>query len=113
MQVVTPKLSVKARQGPSPEGFVHKSSRVEGFRLHPLFVHWNNGQIGDVYRVEGGELSVINMMKGIASLFQVIHNIHHSCNNFPPKLKPLSFSKLAMHQNAVMKADLSGISIFQ
>lgn len=71
MQVVTPKLSVKARQGPSPEGFVHKSSKVESYRLHPLFVHWNNGQIGDVYHVEGGELSVINVMKGIASLFQV------------------------------------------
>lgn len=70
LTVVTPKLSVKARQGPSPEGFAHKSSRVESYRLHPLFVHWNNGQIGDVYHVEGGELSVINIMKGIASLFQ-------------------------------------------
>ena len=73
MQVVTPKLSVKARQGPSPDGFVHKSSRVEGFRLQPLFVHWNNGEIGDIYHIEGGELSVINIMKGIASLFQVIY----------------------------------------
>ncbi|KAG0704324.1 Microsomal triglyceride transfer protein large subunit [Chionoecetes opilio] len=70
LTVVTPRLSVKSRQGPAPEGFAHKWSRVEGFQLHPLFVHWNNGQIGDVYHVEGGELSVINIMKGIASLFQ-------------------------------------------
>ncbi|XP_045138824.1 microsomal triglyceride transfer protein large subunit-like isoform X1 [Portunus trituberculatus] len=70
LTVVTPKLSVKARQGPSPEGFVHKSSKVESFPLQPLFVHWNNGEIGDVYHIEGGELSIINVMKGIASLFQ-------------------------------------------
>lgn len=70
LTVVTPKLFVKARQGPAPEGFAQKSSRIGSYRLQPLFVHWNNGQIGDVFHIEGGELSVINVMKGIASLFQ-------------------------------------------
>ncbi|XP_071534399.1 microsomal triglyceride transfer protein large subunit isoform X1 [Panulirus ornatus] len=70
LTVVNPKLSVKARQGPSPEGFVHKASRLESYKLHPLFMHWNNGQINNVYHIDGGELSVLNVMKGISSLFQ-------------------------------------------
>lgn len=71
IKIVTPKLSVKARQGPSPEGFVQKNSRLESYNLHPLFFHWNNGNIGNVYHIEGSELSVLNVMKGISSLFQV------------------------------------------
>ncbi|KAK3869563.1 hypothetical protein Pcinc_025147 [Petrolisthes cinctipes] len=70
LTIVTPKLSVKARQGPSPEGFVQKNSRLESYNLHPLFFHWDNGNIGNVYHIEGSELSVLNVMKGISSLFQ-------------------------------------------
>lgn len=70
LTVVTPKLSVKARQGPSPEGFLHKPSKVEMYKLHPLFLHWDNGQIKKVYHVDGSESSVLNVMKGISSLLQ-------------------------------------------
>ncbi|XP_042223362.1 microsomal triglyceride transfer protein large subunit-like isoform X3 [Homarus americanus] len=70
LTVVTPKLSVKARQGPSPEGFAHKTSKVEKYSLHPLFMHWDNGQIKKVYHIDGSESSVLNFMKGISSLFQ-------------------------------------------
>nr|XP_045602720.1 microsomal triglyceride transfer protein large subunit-like [Procambarus clarkii] len=70
LTVVTPKLSVKARQGPSPEGFVHKTSKVERYKLHPLYMHWDNGQIRKVYHIDGRESSVLNVMKGISSLFQ-------------------------------------------
>lgn len=70
LTITSPKLSVKARQGPSPEGFAQKSSRLDSYRLRPLYLHWSDGQIGKVYHVDGEELSVLNLMKGISSLFQ-------------------------------------------
>ncbi|XP_068229870.1 microsomal triglyceride transfer protein large subunit isoform X2 [Palaemon carinicauda] len=70
LTVASPKLSVKSRQGPTPEGFVQKQSKLDGYKLHPLYLHWNDGQIGKVYHIDGEELSVLNVMKGISSLFQ-------------------------------------------
>ncbi|KAK7021851.1 hypothetical protein SK128_009107 [Halocaridina rubra] len=70
LTVATPKISVKSRQGPTPEGLVQKKSKLDNYKLHPLYLHWNDGQIGKVYHVDGQALSVLNVMKGISSLFQ-------------------------------------------
>ncbi|XP_063588373.1 microsomal triglyceride transfer protein large subunit-like isoform X1 [Penaeus indicus] len=70
LTIVAPKLSVKSRQGPTPGDFAHKSSKLEQYKLHPVFLHWNGGQIGKVHHFEGEEASLLNVMKGISSLLQ-------------------------------------------
>ncbi|XP_018019363.1 microsomal triacylglycerol transfer protein isoform X2 [Hyalella azteca] len=69
--VESSKLSVKARQGPTPEGFVDKSSRVDAFRNDPIFVWWSSGRINKIFSVKGEDISSVNMKKGIASILQV------------------------------------------
>lgn len=71
IRVSSPKLSVKARQGPSPDGFVNKPSKVDNFKSSPLFVHWTGGRIGKVFSVKDEDVSSVNLKKGIASLLQV------------------------------------------
>ncbi|XP_054269339.1 microsomal triacylglycerol transfer protein isoform X2 [Macrosteles quadrilineatus] len=65
-----PKLSIKSRKAPSPEGFVFHSSKLEELKNSPFLVHWNNGHVKAVYVNQNEPVSMVNLKKGIASFFQ-------------------------------------------
>lgn len=70
-QLKSPQLLIKARKAPAPEGFdVHKS-QLESLQNSPFLAKWENGKISDVYIDAKEEISITNIKKGIASLFQV------------------------------------------
>lgn len=70
-QLKSPQLLIKSRKAPAPEGFdVHKSY-LETLQNSPFLVYWKSGKIEDVYLDTKEEISITNIKKGIASLFQV------------------------------------------
>lgn len=70
LQVVSPQLHIKSRKAPSPEGFISHTSKLEQLDNSPFFVHWNQGKIHSIYIPLNEALSMTNLKKGIASLFQ-------------------------------------------
>jgi hypothetical protein len=44
---------------------------LETLKNLPYLVHWNTGKIEHVFLAEGEDLSIVNLKKGVASLFQV------------------------------------------
>lgn len=74
-QLLSPKLQIKSRKAPSPEGFVYHSSTLESIKNAPFFIHWDNGHVKSVYINKNEVISTVNLKKGIASLFQVRHEI--------------------------------------
>ena len=64
-------MHIKSRKAPEPEGFIVHSSKLEGLKNLPYFVHWNAGKIEHVFVAEGEDLSMVNLKKGVASIFQV------------------------------------------
>jgi len=71
VQLVAPKLSVKARQGPAPDGFVEKYSKVDSLPLTPVFAHWVRGKVARVFVAAGEEAASLNLKKGLVSLLQM------------------------------------------
>ncbi|CAL4123222.1 unnamed protein product [Meganyctiphanes norvegica] len=73
LQVAKPQLGVKSRNDGSSDGlgFVQKTSRVNSYSMHPLYLHWSGGSIKKVYHVKDDELSMLNIKKGISSLLQI------------------------------------------
>lgn len=73
LQVSGPQLGVKSRNDGSKDGlgFLQKSSRVNSYKMHPLYLHWSGGNIKKVYHIEEDELSMLNIKKGISSLLQM------------------------------------------
>lgn len=47
------------------------TSKLEALKNLPYLVHWNSGKIEHVFLAEGEDLSMVNLKKGVASLFQV------------------------------------------
>jgi hypothetical protein len=47
------------------------TSKLEALKNLPYLVHWNTGKIEHVFLAEGEDLSMVNLKKGVASLFQV------------------------------------------
>ena len=47
------------------------TSKLGGLKNLPYLVHWNMGKIEHVFLAEGEDLSMVNLKKGVASLFQV------------------------------------------
>lgn len=76
LQLVNPKLSIKSRKAPAPEGFVLHSSKLEELKNAPFLIHWNNGLVKSVYVNQNEVISLVNLKKGVASLFQVNHNMY-------------------------------------
>lgn len=73
LQVSGPQLGVKSRNDGSSDGlgFLQKTSRVNSYKMHPLYLHWSGGNIKKVYHIEEDELSMVNIKKGISSLLQM------------------------------------------
>lgn len=78
LQLVNPKLSIKSRKAPSPEGFVLHSSKLEELKNSPFLVHWKNGLVKSVHINQNEVVSLVNLKKGVASLFQVKHKAYMS-----------------------------------
>ncbi|XP_021915479.1 microsomal triglyceride transfer protein large subunit isoform X2 [Zootermopsis nevadensis] len=70
LQLSSLQLHIKSRKAPEPEGFVVHASKLEALKNLPYLVHWNTGKIEHVFLSEGEDLSVVNLKKGVASLFQ-------------------------------------------
>ncbi|PNF28005.1 hypothetical protein B7P43_G13850 [Cryptotermes secundus] len=70
LELSSPQLHIKSRKAPEPEGFVVHTSKLEDLKNLPYLVHWNTGKIEHVFLAEGEDLSMVNLKKGIASLFQ-------------------------------------------
>ncbi|XP_018566345.1 microsomal triglyceride transfer protein large subunit [Anoplophora glabripennis] len=66
----SPQLHIKSRKAPSPDGFIPHSSKLDGFQNKPFLVAWNKGRIEKILLPKGETLSLANLKKGIASLFQ-------------------------------------------
>ncbi|XP_044760118.1 microsomal triglyceride transfer protein large subunit [Coccinella septempunctata] len=70
IQLKEPKLHIKSRKAPSPDGFVFHTSRLQEFTNEPFYVHWDNGKITKILVNAKEPTSLVNLKKGIASLFQ-------------------------------------------
>ncbi|XP_045476215.1 microsomal triglyceride transfer protein large subunit [Harmonia axyridis] len=70
IQLDEPKLHIKSRKAPSPDGFVFHTSRLQEFTNKPFYVHWNNGKITKILVNAKEPASLVNLKKGTASLFQ-------------------------------------------
>ncbi|XP_046673473.1 microsomal triacylglycerol transfer protein [Homalodisca vitripennis] len=70
LKIVNPKLSIKSRKAPAPEGFITHTSKLEELKNGDFLLHWNNGHVKSVYINQNEDISIINLKKGIASLFQ-------------------------------------------
>ncbi|CAG0914912.1 unnamed protein product [Notodromas monacha] len=66
----TPQLFVRSRKAPTPDGFIFHASQLSSLSLHPLYVLWSHGKISSVFYVQTDTPSLVNIKKGIASLFQ-------------------------------------------
>ncbi|XP_026470483.1 microsomal triglyceride transfer protein large subunit-like [Ctenocephalides felis] len=69
-ELLYPKLHVKSRKAPAPEGFVEHSSRIESAKNKVFYVTWSNGKIEHMYVDPDEPLSMINFKRGLVSLFQ-------------------------------------------
>ncbi|XP_049803049.1 microsomal triacylglycerol transfer protein isoform X2 [Schistocerca nitens] len=70
LELLNPRLHIKSRKAPSPEGFVGHASKLDTTNNSPFYVHWNNGKVEHMFVASGEDLSMVNLKKGIASLFQ-------------------------------------------
>jgi hypothetical protein len=76
--LLKPQLQIKSRKAPKPEGFHEHSSQLDSATFHPLYVYWKNGAVQKTFSVEGDDVSLVNLKKGIANLLQV-----KLCNSEP------------------------------
>ncbi|KAJ3658869.1 hypothetical protein Zmor_010585 [Zophobas morio] len=65
-----PQLFIRSRKAPSPDGFIQHSSKLESFSLKPFYVAWRGGRIEKILLPKGDPKALVNLKKGIASLFQ-------------------------------------------
>ncbi len=71
-QVKNPKLSIRSRKAPSPDGFADHSSPLDVMAdTAAVYLDWNNGRIVRFYSPDSESPSLVNFKKGVASLFQV------------------------------------------
>ncbi|KAK4874325.1 hypothetical protein RN001_013685 [Aquatica leii] len=69
-ELLSPKLNVRSGKTPTGNGFMEHTSNIESYTNSKFFVHWSNGKIQKILLRKDEPLSLINMKKGIASLFQ-------------------------------------------
>lgn len=66
-----PKLSIQTRKAHTPDGFAGHASMLDDMKnTEPIYLDWSNGKIKRVYSTQSEPISLKNMKKGIASLFQ-------------------------------------------
>ncbi|CAL8121848.1 unnamed protein product [Orchesella dallaii] len=74
IKLVKPKLQIKSRKAPQPEGFWDHTSHLDTTTLHPLYVYWKDGQVQNTFAVKNDDTSLVNIKKGIANLLQTNPN---------------------------------------
>ncbi|XP_066589474.1 microsomal triacylglycerol transfer protein [Prorops nasuta] len=70
LQLQSPKLWIKSRKAPEPEGFVEHSSRVDDTAEKPVLVLWKHGEVRSIYLDDSESISSLNLKRGLASLLQ-------------------------------------------
>lgn len=89
----SPKLHIRSRKAPAPDGFVVHTSNLDSLSNSPFLVQWNHGKIQKILLAKDEPLSLANLKKGIASLFQVTHTDfrkqNHIINKFVFQFKVL------------------------
>lgn len=97
----SPQLHIKSRKAPAPEGFISHSSPLEQLPNSPFLVHLTEGRVQSTFIPLNEPLSIVNLKKGIASLFQ-FHlqdqtinetDASGSCLVTYKKLSPTAFQK--------------------
>ncbi|KAF2884917.1 hypothetical protein ILUMI_21251 [Ignelater luminosus] len=66
----SPKLHIRSRKAPAPDGFVVHTSNLDSLSNTPFLIHWSHGKIQKILLAKDEPLSIANLKKGIASLFQ-------------------------------------------
>lgn len=107
LELKSPKLFIKSRKNPSPEGFVQHSSNLENLKNQPFYIYWNSGKVEKVLLMKDEPLSMANLKKGIASLFQfkissqetTETDISGHCNVRYSVLSPYKFRKYKSNCN--------------
>lgn len=74
LQIKSPKLHIRSRKAPSPDGFIPHSSKLDNIENNPFFIVWNKGIIENTFIAKNEPVSLKNIKKGISSLFQVSHD---------------------------------------
>ncbi|KAK0175394.1 hypothetical protein PV327_009145 [Microctonus hyperodae] len=70
LEYTSPKLWIKSRKAPEPEGFVEHSSKLDEASTSPIYILWRNGEIKQLFLSADETISSANMKRGLASLFQ-------------------------------------------
>jgi len=69
--MINPKLSIQTRKAHTPDGFAgHASMLDEMQNTEPIFLDWFDGKIKKIFSAKSESISLKNIKKGIASLFQ-------------------------------------------
>lgn len=67
-----PKLSIRSRKAQKPDGFADHSSPLDSMGdTAAVYLDWSDGQILGFYSSDSESPSLVNLKKGIASLFQL------------------------------------------
>lgn len=83
-QLRNSQLHIRSRKAPTPEGFSEHSSKLETYTNNAFFIHWNQGKVEKILLPKDQPLSLTNLKKGIASVFQVTKNSYHNFDlSFP------------------------------
>lgn len=70
--MTNPKLSIRSRKAQTPDGFADHTSPLDDMSSTlPVYLDWNSGKIVNIYVSESESPSLVNLKKGIASLFQL------------------------------------------
>ncbi|KAK5641229.1 hypothetical protein RI129_009776 [Pyrocoelia pectoralis] len=104
VELISPKLNIRSGHSPNPNGFMWHTSKLESFRNSPFFIHWSKGKIQKILLRKDEPLSLVNLKKGIASLFQFqtldqeISEIDSSgnCDVKYTSLGPYTFTKMKL-----------------
>ncbi|CAH1108236.1 unnamed protein product [Psylliodes chrysocephalus] len=70
IEIKSPKLHIRSRKAPSPDGFIPHSSKLDNIENNPFFIVWNKGIIENTFIAKNEPVSLKNIKKGISSLFQ-------------------------------------------
>nr|CAI5840522.1 unnamed protein product [Callosobruchus analis] len=71
VELNSPRLHIKSRKAPTPDGFIPHWSKLEELTNKPFLIVWRNGKIEKILLAKNEAVSMINLKKGIASLLQV------------------------------------------
>lgn len=101
-QLSSPKLWIKSRKAPEPEGFVEHSSKFEKLPSSMVLILWKNGEILKFFATQDESISSLNFKRGLASIFQyrTLDHIYQEkdasgyCNVSYHSIGPTAFEKL-------------------